>query len=73
MIILVDPRDEDYENEDESTDNEDRYSSPCVNCNGEGITFIVDDDDEQNGDFGQCPVCGGTGEDPDNNDNEEEY
>lgn len=34
----------------------------CPNCHGEGTTLLANDNDENDKDFGDCAVCGGSGE-----------
>lgn len=49
---------------DDEDDNDLEQGEPCLFCNGEGITFAQGFDDEEEKDFVECEVCGGSGIDP---------
>lgn len=49
---------------DENLENEESAEEPCPFCNGEGISYQQDIDDEEDKDFRTCKECGGSGIDP---------
>lgn len=57
--------DEEFESLDEGSEEDfSLEGEPCPVCQGEGIAYSQDDNDEEDKDFKTCTVCGGSGIDP---------